>query len=191
MGDEQDKPGQEDSAPGPRQARPTRGPNGRYIRTDASAERDAEALRHRSRGLSYRAIAMEMGWADVSSAHDAVQRALAATIPAETAADVRQLELDRLDRMFEAAVKVLEGRHITVSQGRIIVDPESNEPLADDAPILQAIDRMLRIQDRRAKLLGLDAETKVNLSGGVTYEIIGIDPGEIVGTVQPAEPDGP
>ncbi|WP_188195602.1 hypothetical protein [Nonomuraea sp. SYSU D8015] len=40
-------------------------------------------------------------------------------------------------------------------------------PLVDDGPKLAAIDRLLKIQARRAALLGLDAEKKVSVSGGV------------------------
>ena len=32
------------------------------------------------------------------------------------------------------------------------------------------------LQERRAKLLGLDSETKVSVSGSVKYEIVGVDP---------------
>lgn len=153
--------------------------NGRYVRTRQSAQRDAEALAHRSRGLSYRDIALTMGMASVSSAHASVQRALAATIPTEDAAAVRTLELDRLDTMQAAVMAVLERKHVTVSNGRIVY--LDDEPLEDDAPVLAAVDRLLRIQERRSKLLGLDAEQKVNVSAGVRYEIVGIDPVEIIG----------
>ncbi|MCK9929447.1 hypothetical protein MXD62_20065 [Frankia sp. Mgl5] len=129
--------------------------------------------------MPYRDIALTMGMASVSSAHDAVQRALDATIPNEPAAEVRQLELDRLDRMHVAVMAVLEKQHVTVSNGKVIY--LDGEPLEDDAPVLQAVDRLLKIQDRRAKLLGLDAEQKVSVAGGVRYEIVGIDPAEIIG----------
>lgn len=148
-----------------------RGPNGKWIYTPESAERDAEAARLRGRGLSYRAIAAELG-VDVHTAHDAVDRALRAIVQ-EPAEQVRKLELDRLDRLYEAAISVLEREHVTVSQGKIIY--KGDAPLLDDGPVLQAIDRLLRIQERRAKLLGLDAATKTEVSGGVKYEIVGID----------------
>lgn len=38
---------------------------------------------------------------------------------------------------------------------------------------------LLRIQEREAKLLGLDSAQKVEHSGGVKYEIVGIDPGSL------------
>ncbi len=38
-----------------------------------------------------------------------------------------------------------------------------NEPLRDRAPVLAAIDRLLKIEERRAKLLGLDAPVRAEL----------------------------
>lgn len=148
-----------------------RGPNGKWLYTPESARRDAKAAELRARGWSYRRIADEMS-VDVHTAHTAVQRALRAIVQ-EPAEEVRTLELERLDLLYVAAVEVLERRHVTVSQGRIVY--EGDQPLADDVPVLQAIDRLLRIQERRAKLLGLDAATKTQVSAGVRYEIVGID----------------
>jgi len=155
----------------------TRGPDGKFRRTLAGAERDAEAARLRSRGLSYEAIGRELGL-DKGNAYHAVQRALEATV-AEPAAEVRQLELARLDDMYMAVMKVLEAQHFTVSNGKLIYHPETGGPLLDDAPVLQAVDRLLKIQERRARLLGLDAATKTEVSGGVRYEIVGVPTDEL------------
>jgi hypothetical protein len=46
----------------------------------------------------------------------------------------------------------------------------------DDGPVLSAIDRLVRISESRRKLLGLDQPAKMNVSGGLTYEVVGIDP---------------
>lgn len=158
----------------------TRDGNGRFARDPETAKRDAEAAQLRSQNLSYRQIAVELG-VSVHTAYDAVQRAIEDT-QQEPAAATKLLELERLDELAQKAREVMGRRHIVVSNGKVIYDPESSKPLEDDAPVLQAVDRLLRIQERRSKLLGLDAETKVSLSGGVTYEIVGIDPTEIVGT---------
>ena len=40
-------------------------------------------------------------------------------------------------------------------------------PVIDDGPVLQAISTLLRVADRRARLLGLDAPAKVEQSGGI------------------------
>jgi hypothetical protein len=78
-----------------------------------------------------------------------------------------EAELLRLDDLEQHARQVLTRHHITVNNGRVIsVD---GEPLLDDGPVLQAIDRLIKIEDARRrnnesqrKLLGLDAPTKVD-----------------------------
>jgi len=147
-----------DDTPAERQTGGTpRGGDGRFTRSPDTAERDAEAARLRARGQSYRAIGEALGISQ-GSAHDAVQRALRATV-AEAAADARALELERLDALYEAAMAVLEREHVTVSNGKVI--RLNGEPLPDDAPVLAAIDRLLRVSESRRKLLGLDAPARL------------------------------
>jgi len=81
-------------------------------------------------------------------------------------------ELNRLEDLEAAARTVLTNRHIMVNNGRVILHPDTNEPMEDDAPILQAIDRLVKIEDarrrngeRRAKLNGLDMPVQAELSG--------------------------
>jgi hypothetical protein len=160
-----------DDQPADHQATRPRGGDGRYVATEETARRDAEAARLRSKGWAYRRIAAEMGYESHTSAMDAVQRALDA-IREEPAQQVKQLELERLDAMYDAVMKVLDAKHFTVSQGRLInID---DEPLEDDAPVLAAVDRLLKIQARRAALLGLDAPQRVEQGGKLTYEIVGV-----------------
>lgn len=150
----------------------TRGGRGRFERSLETAARDAEAARLRTRGLTYRQIADELGMAGPGKAHEAVRRVLAETTQ-EAANDLRMVELERLDQMYQAALKVLETEHYAVSHGRIIYRDDDGKPLADDGPVLAAIDRLLKIQERRAKLLGLDAPAKTNVtvSDAITSEI--------------------
>ncbi len=152
-----------------------RGGDGRYTRDPETAVRDAEACRLRARGLSYEQIAEQLG-VSRSNAYLAVQRAIA-DIVREPAEEVRQLELVRLDEMHRAALGVLEATHYVVDKGKVVM--WDGQPLIDDGPVLAAVDRMLKIQARRAALLGLDAEKKVSLSGGVTYEVVGVDPAQL------------
>jgi len=150
-----------------------RGANGKFMRDPATAVTDAQAANLRGRGLSYRAIAAEMGWSHPSSAYEAVARAIAEVItePAEAAL---QIELDRLDLAYRTTLAVLEREHVTVSNGKVIT--LGGEPLQDDGPILAAVDRLVRISESRRKLLGLDQPAKVSVDGGLRYEVVGIDP---------------
>lgn len=152
------------------------------------AERRAAAARLRGEGLSYRAIADELG-IDVKTAFSDVKAAVQSVVEAP-AKEVVRVELARLDdellaldRLEEDVRKVLDREHVTVSHGKVITLEGDTEPLHDDGPVLQAVDRLMRIEEQRRrngesrrKLLGLDAPAKSQITGGVTYEIVGIDP---------------
>lgn len=148
---------------------------GRYVRTPETVARQAEAARLHSQGLTYREIAEELGYASKQTAFNAVQagfRHIAA--PARDALQKRQQELDFL---WEAAMEILENHHIVVSNGKVIeID---GEPLSDDGPRLQAIAELRQINITRRKLEGTDQPAKVEHSGGVTYEVVGISPEDL------------
>lgn len=137
---------------------PGRASNGKFTRTIENAQRDAEAARLRARGKSYQQIADTLGYSSRADARRGVQLILVETV-AEPAAEVREMQLVQLDELTQAALDVLERRHITVSHGRVIYDDDGTV-IEDDGPVLAAIDRLLRIQERRAKLLGLDAPSR-------------------------------
>jgi hypothetical protein len=75
---------------------------------------------------------------------------------------LRSLELARLDALQGRTWAVMEREHVTVSHGKIIRG-EDGKPLRDDGPLLAAVDRLLKIAERRARLLGLDAPTRTEL----------------------------
>jgi hypothetical protein len=134
-------------------------------RTVAQIERDSQAVELRRRGLSYRQIAAQLEWKNQASAYEAVKRGLADAIT-EPAAEVRRLELDRLDEYQRHALRVLATPHWTVSQGVVVKLEDANgaeQPLADDAPVLAALDRLIKISERRARLLGLDAPARTRV----------------------------
>jgi hypothetical protein len=142
----------------------SRGKNGKFTRSLDTAEKDAEAARLRARGQSYREIAAALGYQDDSGSYRAVQRALVATV-AEPADELRALQVAQLDMLAQQALGVLEREHISISQGRVMCIDDV--PVPDDGPVLAAIDRLLKIQERRAKLLGLDAPSR--------HEVVSLD----------------
>lgn len=89
---------------------------------------------------------------------------------------------DRWDGLERVAREILEAEHPLVQGGKVvydvIVDEDEQEHigdrLLDDGPRLAALDRIAKIETARAALFGYNAEQKVNLSGGVKYEIVGI-----------------
>ena len=78
--------------------------------------------------------------------------------PSEDQNKARRLELRKLDRIEDHLLRVMEREHITVSQGRVAMLDES--PIKDDGPGVQAAIALLRVQERRAKLIGLDEPVK-------------------------------
>lgn len=93
--------------------------------------REREALELRRAGVTYDVIAERLMYANKGGAHKAVQRALKRTLQ-EPADELRALELDRLERL------------------QVAVWPKA---MRGD---VASIDRVLRIAERRSKLLGLD-----------------------------------
>lgn len=147
---------------------------GNFVQTLEGAERDREACRLRSRRWTYQRISDALGYGGASNAHRAVKRTLEA-IPRDAGEELLALELDQLDALAQTVYEVLEAHHYTVSNGRLIYLGE--QPLADHGPVLAAVDRLVKIQERRAKLLGLDKQS-LDVSGEVTvrYEVVGVDP---------------
>lgn len=133
---------------------------GRFTRSPTTAQRDAKAVAMRAAGATYDQIAQALGFSSRSVARRAVERALVETCR-EPADALRTLELERLDTMSRRAWVILQGPYPLVSAGRVVTDPATGKPLDDYRPVLAAIDTLLRISERRAKLLGLDAPTKV------------------------------
>ncbi|MFE2346475.1 hypothetical protein [Kitasatospora cineracea] len=172
-----------------------RGGDGRYLRTLEGAERQARAAELRSQGLSYRKIAAAMadeGSAsalyNVKTAFDDVRTAMAAVVQ-ESAEAAVQFELDRLDaelvrlNSLYGEVEAAMGReHATVSQGKVVTT-DDGATVPDDEFLLKCVDRLTRIDEQRRRngesrrrLLGLDQPAKSQVSGGLTYEVVGIDP---------------
>jgi hypothetical protein len=108
--------------------------------------RHIEALKLRAAGMQYQDIADALGYADKSSAYCAVMGALKKARQ-EPADQMRKLENERLDGLWREAYA------------------QANDVALVAEDRLKAIDRCVKVMERRAKLLGLDAPAKQELSG--------------------------
>jgi hypothetical protein len=106
----------------------------------ARAERRRQALELRKAGYTFEAIAKAIGYKDHSGAYRSVQTALKQLV-AQPAAEVRELELARLDQLLLGLWP------------RAIAGHE------------KAVASVLRIMERHADLLGLDAPKRQELTG--------------------------
>lgn len=121
---------------------------------------DAKALELRRRGLSYAQVAEQMGWKSQAASYYAVQRGLADTAK-EASEEVRAIELARLDELTRVGYRVMFSTHyVTTQSGRLAAHPVTGELLVDDGPVLAAMNSLIRVAERRAKLLGLDRPIK-------------------------------
>lgn len=134
------------------------------LKTEQSqaVDRQRQALELRRRGLSYARIAQHLDYASASGAHQAVQRGLTTTLQ-EPADDLRNLELARLDAMHQALwPRAVKGN-------------------------VWAVDRVLSIMQRRARLLGLDAPKQHHIEAHIPLrayaELVATDTGLDVGSI--------
>lgn len=118
-----------------------------------ATERKQEAFELRKQGKSYRAIGSALGISE-AQAHRDVAQVLAAIskLTSDRAEEWRALELERLDVALQAIWSGVEGGHD------------------------KAIELSLKIMERRAKLLGLDAPVKEEHSGGIKVTVAYADP---------------
>lgn len=132
----------------------------------------------RLRGLSIRQIEehvkTEYGWnLSKSTVENRIRCEIKETVE-PLREEVRAMELDRLDQLQQIALGVMGADHPLVSEGRVVrveLPDGTKVPLQDHGPVLAAMDRFLKIQDRRAKLLGLDAAMKVDATITETTQI--------------------
>jgi hypothetical protein len=133
------------------------------VKAVTDAERQRDAIELRKAGHTFQEIADRLGYRHASGAHQAVMAGLRKIVQ-EPADELRRMELERLDVMLKSAWPfILKGspRHIEVG---------------------------LKVMDRRAALLGLDAPKQVEDHRTVTIAILaerlasetGLDTGEIV-----------
>lgn len=122
-----------------------------------AVERQRAVLELRKTGMHFHDIAARTGFRGASGAYEAFKKALRATVQ-QPADEVRRLEVERLDALLAA------------------VWPDAIAGKVD------AVDRVLRIMDRRAALLGLDAPTRSDFTAVIRLdaERAGLDPDEAV-----------
>jgi hypothetical protein len=112
-------------------------------------QRERDAIRYRLAGATYADIAEKLGVSEVG-AYKIVKRVLEreAKETAERGQEIRSVEVKRLDALLVMSWK-------RAAQGD-----------------LGAVDRILRIMERRARLLGLDSPERIEHSGALTIELL-------------------
>lgn len=123
--------------------KPARGGKKTSPETAAAKVKAAKALELRMEGKTFEAIAQELGYAGKQGAYDAVKRSLDA-ITREPAEELIKLDLERLDVLWQIQYLNAQGGDV------------------------QAMAACMKLMERRAKLLGLDAPVKQDVTATVT-----------------------
>ena len=152
---------------------PPRDGKGKWVRGKDSVARDAEAFNLRSNGWTLQEIADYLGYWGPSNVHKAIKKAMEKY--ERPAIEDLRLSMDKqLETLQRAAMNVLTARHLVFYQGAA-VDLDGNR-VEDDGPVLKAVETLLKIQERRAKLWGTDAPAKQAVEvTTVNYSIDGVD----------------
>lgn len=110
--------------------------------TIAAKMKAAKAVALRMEGRTFPDIAKELGYNSRQAAHDAVMRSLRETLR-EPAEELIRLDLERLDSLWQTPYLQAQGGDV------------------------QALAACMKIMERRARLLGLDAPAKQQVEATV------------------------
>lgn len=92
----------------------------------------------------------------------------------------RAAMVEELAEVVRVANTVMHGKHYAHSNGRVVLDPDTQQPVLDDGPKLDAARTIIAAQARLAKLIGADAATKVETElSMLTYQVVGVDPASL------------
>ncbi len=146
------------AGPGPHVAGSRRSPEaqvedairGEVLDSPDTAAAKKESFELRRRGLPYSEIADLLGVPEATARHYVKEKLR--SIQDDELADTelaRRMQLEQLEEMIRAIHAPATGRHQDGSYG---------------APILEAMDRMMKLLAQKAKLLGLDAPQRVDIT---------------------------
>lgn len=125
------------------------------------AERDAKIFRLRRDGLTEREIAAHVRLSP-SRVHGIIVDAIRDLVEPEVE-ELRKIAAARLDDRRRVASAVILRRHYVVQNGKIVDGPDG-QPLIDDGPWLAANAQLIKIDEREAKLFGLDPKEPLEIT---------------------------
>jgi hypothetical protein len=148
------------------------GGNGHWAKDVDAAERSAQAALMRSRGMYWKDIAAQLGYASPGAAYDAAQRFWIEQ-PKQTVAQIREEFRMKLDGLEQELRDIIARPHYVVASvpnlGPELVkgppDAEGNaQYLIDDAPIMNAVDKIRALVETQLKFMpGVASATKVQV----------------------------
>ena len=154
------------------------------VQRAAAVERAKRVVDLRAEGKTFEEIADELG-VSIGLVHRDLERTLAHVADPNVAA-LRAKQGAELTMMKAVVLDVVQRRHLAINQAGVVRDDEG-KPLMDDGPLLAAVDRLIRIGEREAKLYGTDARPEIQITGTLAYEIAGFSATAILGNPETPE----
>ncbi len=161
---------------------PPDGAHAQHGEAERIAERNIQIWNWRIAGWTQQQIATQLGISKQRVSQICKEAMVDHTEP--VIQELRAVAADKLDEGEQVMREIMHAKHPFVQGGKIvrgsILDADGNEEpgdiLYDDGPKMAAWDRILKIEARRAAMFGYDAEQKINMTGSVLYELVGINP---------------
>jgi hypothetical protein len=144
----------------------------RAERQAGAARRRAQIVQARMAGTTFEEIGRQHGISD-TRAHQLYADAMRRTVK-EPADQHRALELRRLDDLQLRLTEVLRREHVTISGGKVVVDADGR-PYLDDGPVIAAVQALVRVQESRRRLLGLDEPARADVTARIHAELYSVD----------------
>jgi hypothetical protein len=163
-----------------------------------AADIEAQVIELIRNGHTFREVAKELA-ISVGYAHKVYVRALD-RIPEPGVSEYRAQQLARIQLERQALLDILADHHVTVSNGHVVSEiigkhpettddgephPQAGQPiygeaLTDPGPVMQAVDRLIKLDDQEARLLNLYPAQKIDATAHVTYSVVGVEAGDVV-----------
>jgi hypothetical protein len=130
---------------------------GRFARDPAATVKANTALECYIGGMSWEEAGREAGYRSSGAAHNAAMRLLEGRT-APNVASLRLIENERLDAAYRQLLAVIADPGYVTSAGRLVLGPDG-EPMPDRAVVVDAINALIRLSQRLARMNGMDAPT--------------------------------
>lgn len=135
------------------------------------AQRRAKAIELKNRGLSWQQVAEQVPYLDSDGEPSAAFACVDVTRALKQAnkelsmglEEYREAARMRLDGLRRQVFAVLARPHYVMYQGQFVTDDDGNR-VRDDGPVLAAVDRLMKIEERQAKIDGTDASEKLTIA---------------------------
>jgi hypothetical protein len=157
----------------------THNPETQDVKTQTPHQRaqlKAEVVRLKDSGKSFAEVGAQLGISK-PFAHKVYWQAVA-EVPQPAVNEMRAQQNERLEMVLRRLEDIADRDHVVISGGEIVRDKEG-QPMRDSGPEMQALRDLRATVEAQAKLNGTNAPAQVTVNGQITYQVNGVDLGNL------------